>query len=417
MWPSWDRYNAVINTPENCFPDPTLRLSRPRRDKRGLPAPVSGAFGCVYEMEAAAHRWAVKCFTREVLTSEWRYTEVSAYIKRHPSPHLVICDYLVPRGILVDDRWYPVLKMEWVAGLTLDRFLDRNLDHPLLLEDMAERWVGVMAALEERGMAHGDLQHGNIMVCEEAGGLVLKLVDYDGMYVPAFEGEEGEESGLRDYQHPRRTGHNFNARMDNFPALVIYLSLRALALQPDLWPRYHTDENLLFQRKDFLAPDQSPLFAELARLPDRRLVELVAQLRVACADPDPCRLDALPRLVAGHAAPVASATVVAEPPPPVIPAPAPPAPPVVPPAPVPPLVPPPPGGELLSVCPHCNERNRPIARYCRGCGLALPYTQITGNAPLPLVAVGAAAVRICPWCDLENPADARWCRGCTALLD
>jgi hypothetical protein len=69
------------------------------------------------------------------------------------------------------------------------------------------------------------------------------------------------------------------------------------------------------------------------------------------------------------------------------------------------------------VCPHCRVTNRGIARYCRGCGLALPYTALPGNAPLPLAGIPAPKVKICPWCGLENQVADRYCIGCTALLD
>jgi thiamine kinase-like enzyme len=42
--------------------------------------------------------------------------------------------------------------------------------------------VEIGRALNRAGVAHGDLQHGNILV---ANGKP-KLIDYDGMYVPAL---------------------------------------------------------------------------------------------------------------------------------------------------------------------------------------------------------------------------------------
>ena len=405
MWPTYDRYNSAVHQPESCFGDPVLRASWPQRDKRGLPAPATGAFGCVYHMHTWEQSWAVKCFIREVLTSEWRYTEVSAYIRTHPSPFLVQCDYLVPRGIMVDGRWYPVLKMAWVEGKTLDRYIEDHLGQAPVMESLAGTWAKAMRSLEERNMAHGDLQHGNVLVNDEGGEAVMRLVDYDGMYVPSFKGEEGNESGLRDYQHPRRSGRDFNEYMDNFAALVIYISLRALAYRADLWGRYHTGENLLFQRKDFEDPGASPLMAELRTLPNPRLASLLDTLEEACRSDDPCSLPSLYSLVTGQPA--------------LRPAPA---------KPTPMPVPVPPPGEaglkkdeMTVLCPTCGVSNRAIARYCRGCGLALPYTAIPGNAPLPLVGVAATTpqpqVRICPWCGRENPAGTRWCLNCTALLD
>ncbi|HMA32973.1 MAG TPA: hypothetical protein VKY74_00725 [Chloroflexia bacterium] len=408
MWPTYDRYNTAVHQPESCFADAALRASWPVRDRRGLPAPATGAFGCVYHMNSWDRSYALKCFTREVLTSEWRYTEVSAYIRSHPCPYLVECEYLVPRGIMVDGRWYPVLRMDWIEGQTLDQYLEHKSNDQALLATLAESWVGVMRALEERGIAHGDLQHGNILVCTTPDGPVFKLVDYDGMYVPSFKGEEGNEAGLRDYQHPRRSGRDFNEYMDNFAALVIYLGLRALALAPDLW-RYHTGENLLFQRKDFDQPAESAVFAALRQLPDPKFIALLDTFEAACLDENPCSLPSLPSLVTGQPAlrpqvhPVPP-TVKLAPPPAAAPAAAPDTTEAA-------------LAEMPVACPNCGVLNRGIARYCRGCALPLPYTALPGNAPLPLVGVAATKVRICPWCGLENQITDRWCLGCTALLD
>lgn len=360
MWPSLDRYNSALHQPESCFADRDLQAAWPQRDRRGLPVPMAGAFGGVYRLDGWGRSWAVKCFTRD--SDEWRYTEVCGTLKAHPTSYLVQADYLIPRGILVDERWYPVLKMEWAKGVTLDQYLDQQRGDPLALEALAARWVEALAALEERGIAHGDLQHGNILVAGTPERPMLKLVDYDAMYVPGLAGEEATETGLPDYQHPRRGKADFNGALDNFAALVIYISLRALALQPDLWPRYHADENLLLRRGDFRNPADSALFAELRALPDARLRALVETLAGACAGDNPTGPASLPALVTGkptarRAVPNGAAAL----------------------APVPPVedrsdV------ELPVVCGQCGEHNRAIARFCRGCGRTLPAdTVAAGN--------------------------------------
>jgi hypothetical protein len=34
------------------------------------------------------------------------------------------------RGIQIRGDWYPILKMQWVEGLTLNQFVKNNLDKP-----------------------------------------------------------------------------------------------------------------------------------------------------------------------------------------------------------------------------------------------------------------------------------------------
>ncbi|QLQ08322.1 MAG: hypothetical protein HZY76_21580 [Anaerolineae bacterium] len=55
-----------------------------------------------------------------------------------------------------------------------------------------------MRNLQTHGIAHGDLQHGNVLVAADE----LRLIDYDGMYVPPLSGRESHEIGHRNYQHP-----------------------------------------------------------------------------------------------------------------------------------------------------------------------------------------------------------------------
>jgi hypothetical protein len=130
--------------------------------------------------------------------------------------------------------------------------------------------------LRTLGIAHGDLQHGNILV-NRAGE--LSLVDYDGMFVPALRGLPASEAGDANYQHPRRTTQ-FDADLDRFATIVIVLALRALIATPSLWRTYNTDDNLLFQRSDFADPGRSSLFRELLSEPGTR--HLAERLRVLC---------------------------------------------------------------------------------------------------------------------------------------
>ena len=80
------------------------------------------------------------------------------------------------QGILVSRDWYPIVKMDWVNGVPLDKFVQRNLGSPNSLQNIAARWRGVVSALRSLNIAHNDLQHGNVMVQEDHS---LRLVDYD----------------------------------------------------------------------------------------------------------------------------------------------------------------------------------------------------------------------------------------------
>ena len=174
---------------------------------------------------------------------------------------------------MVGGERFPTLFMKWIEGPTLDLYLGQMLNRHDVLLHLANEWLRVVGALQASGIAHGDLQHGNIIV--EHGR--LRLVDHDGIFVTAMKGWSACEIGHQHYQHPQRDAHNFDSNLDNFSSLTIYLSLLSLAERPSLWQEHH-DENLLFTQADFLDPTSSSLFAKIRELgaEHRRLADVLA---------------------------------------------------------------------------------------------------------------------------------------------
>ena len=123
-------------------------------------------------------------------------------------------------------RLYPLIVMDWVPGDTLydwARKRSREGDRQRL-RALAERWFRLAGELEAAEIGHGDLQHGNVLVAENDE---LKLVDYDGMCVPALRGSRNLETGMPPYQHPDRGDYTpLSPAIDRFSALFIYVALR-----------------------------------------------------------------------------------------------------------------------------------------------------------------------------------------------
>lgn len=258
-WPNPNEYIEAIQYPKQAFSDPELRSARVVTNRFGLPRPISGNFATVFEVQTEGGRSAVRCFLREVTNQQERYAAISAHLKQHALPFMVNFEYL-PEGIKVRGKWYPILKMDWANGARLDTYIEAYLDDAQRLQRLAEHWIDVCRALQAAQIAHGDLQHGNILVTEEGA---IKLLDYDDMIVPDVIGLSSREIGHRHYQHPtRRTEHaislkNFD-RIDNFSSHVIAVSLLALSLDPTLWAQTKAgDENLLFRDVDYAEPDKS----------------------------------------------------------------------------------------------------------------------------------------------------------------
>lgn len=95
--------------------------------------------------------------------------------------------------------------------------------------------------------AHGDLNPDNILVREDDS---IVLVDYDGMYVPAMKGEKSRELGTPDFRHPDRTESDFDEHIDDYAAVSILLSLKAIATNSSILERYGAADRLLISEND-----------------------------------------------------------------------------------------------------------------------------------------------------------------------
>ncbi|MDP9388028.1 MAG: hypothetical protein M3Q48_08870, partial [Actinomycetota bacterium] len=265
-------YMEALQDPSSCFADPELASGSPLLGPLGLPRAVSGSVATVFRVDCPAGRsFAVRCFTRPVPGAQERYAAIAAHLDRLRSSWRVGFD-LQPRGIRVDGEWWPVVKMAWAAGEPLLSYVERHLWDGATLAYLATRFAALAETLASDDVAHGDLQHGNILV---APGGDLRLVDYDGMWVPALDGQEGIERGHRNYQHPGRANADFGPALDHFSSWVVYASLAALSADPLLWGRLDGgDESLLVRQHDLVEPERSPALAALAASADPAVATL-----------------------------------------------------------------------------------------------------------------------------------------------
>ena len=273
-WPSARHFTEVIQCPSVCFAAPVLRGTMPAVDRLGMPLVTSGQFAYVYKLKTPNGNgdFAVRCFRGYLGDRDQRYLAIQNHVQSSPVPYLADFHY-APEGIMVGAQRYPILFMEWIDGPTLDVYVGGMLHRREVLLHLASEWLRVIGGLQSSGMAHGDLQHGNVIVDHGR----LRLIDHDGIFVPAMKGWSASEVGHQHYQLPQRTARHFDENLDNFSALVIYLTLLSLTERPALWQEYH-DENLLFTKADFLDPASSSLFAKIKEIgPEhQRLAEVLA---------------------------------------------------------------------------------------------------------------------------------------------
>lgn len=277
-WPTHTDYQDAIQNPNICFSEADLKGGSAACDMLGLPRVMSGNFASVYELSTDGKRWAVRCFVRQVMGQQGRYARLSQHLSSISLPWLVNFDYYL-KGILVRGEWYPIVKMEWVEGSPINTWVEENLNNPEKLRSAAKQWRALVNDMRKHNLAHGDYQHGNIMVTTKDE---LRLVDYDGMYCPAFGKGRSPELGHANFQHPRRLAEHYDDTLDNFSAMVIYMSLLALADEPALWKDFYTVDNLILSAADYKNPQNSKAFARL-RASKNPVVSQLASLLQDCA--------------------------------------------------------------------------------------------------------------------------------------
>lgn len=282
-WPTAADFSMMMQQPAIAFKDPDLKQVTIERDAHNLPRARSGAFANVYKglFQRKRDPIAIRVFTSEGRERRDRYQAIDDYLKKRPPLKSLVGFAYHDKGILVNGKRYPLVTMDWVSGDTLYDWLrvkctgSRGND----VRQMADNWLTTTKELKAARIAHGDLQHANVMV---TGGGEIKLVDYDCMCVPALEGRKNLELGVEPYQHPMRDSDTeLSASLDHYSELFIFVALRALAAAPTLWKTYVESrqyDKLLFCPEDFANPKASALLKDLQRSQDKEVQRLSKEL-------------------------------------------------------------------------------------------------------------------------------------------
>jgi hypothetical protein len=279
-YPSAGDYYKALQTPARTFTVDRLQKADFVWDSLG-PTLMRGSSAVVFQAAVGGTPTAVRCFIRNDASSQERYAALGAYLATHYLSPYVLHTTWLDSAIRVSGGTWPVLLMDWIDGRTLDEYVEflvasSNTD---ALAALSQRWRELVRVLQESEFAHGDFQHGDIMVDQQGG---LRLVDYDGVWVPLLaDMAPPTEYGHPNYEHPG--GRVWGRWMDTFPALVIYLSLVALAKDPGLWPALYNSKNLLFTRADLFPPFETGAWRHLAALHDEEVDELSGRLQECCA--------------------------------------------------------------------------------------------------------------------------------------
>ena len=256
LYPTIKQYIDALRLAEDNFDQ--LANFRLVTGADGSPVMSSGNFAVVFKMQdtrdGSFH--ALKCFLKDQPGRAEAYRAIANELEQVVSPYLTCIQYLEGElfvGTSSGGAEYPVLVMDWVEGLTLDNYLRAHLSDPHALHLLAYQFGRLAAWLLTQPFAHGDLKPDNILVRPDG---TLVLVDYDGMFVPAMQGQRAPEMGSPDFRHPDRTDADFSEHIDDFALASILLSLRAVAHRPDYLSRYGAADRLLLSEADYRSPER-----------------------------------------------------------------------------------------------------------------------------------------------------------------
>lgn len=271
--PTISEFSISIKTPE-LVKSPILQGGHPVT-KNGKMVKYSGGFCVVFPYETPAKKYAVRCWHAIVPDAHIRMRNIANALKLSKLPYFVDFDY-VEDCLMTPAGLQPGVIMDWVNAQPLKKFLSDNLSSKDKINLVAENFKRMVEDLHKEHFSHGDLQHGNIMVNSDCS---LVLVDYDSMYVPALKGFSDEIKGLQGYQHLERWNNKeLTEKADYFSELVIYISLKSLANNPEWWSKLNMEDTdtLLFSGEDIKSKGRALIFHELMR--DNAIKHLVRRL-------------------------------------------------------------------------------------------------------------------------------------------
>ena len=257
---------VAVENKDSLVLDEHSRKGSFRTDARGRLLAYAGGYSVVFPYRTTnQEEWALRCWHTELGNLRSHFDILSEELQKLSSPYF--CDFTyVDEGILVNGMKYPTTRMRWVEGDNLKEFLCKHKLDKERIKKLANNFLLMVRFLHEHCIAHGDLQHGNILI-DKADNIFL--IDYDSVYLPALYGQADFIAGLKGYQHPNRVNNvNASEKLDYFSELIIYTSILAIAEKPTLVDKYKLEdtEHLLFSHEDFGDLESSDIFQDLSSL-------------------------------------------------------------------------------------------------------------------------------------------------------
>ena len=129
IYPTISQYMDTIKlaaiTPDEYFDK--LKYLQPVLDSNGDPIMSSGNFAVVFKMkDESGKQYAVKCFHRAQKGREKSYRLICEELAKVSSQYLLPIQYF-EKELFLDSMEYPILLMDWVDGIPMDKYIQKNI--------------------------------------------------------------------------------------------------------------------------------------------------------------------------------------------------------------------------------------------------------------------------------------------------
>ena len=226
-----------------------------------------GGFSVVFPVEVDGSKWAFRCWHHTLDNDQARIKLLSAELKKTGLSYFIDFEY-EDKGIVVNGYVFPTTRMKWIKGRDIKDYICYNRNNRHKLFELASNFFAMTQDLHRLSIAHGDLQHENIIVNPYGK---IYLIDYDSMYVPAlsYMNSKNSTNGKEGYQHPAREKCIYsNPKLDYFSEVIILTSILAIAHNPDLIEKYKIadEDSMLFKKADFRDFSSSRIYSDLSSM-------------------------------------------------------------------------------------------------------------------------------------------------------
>lgn len=282
-YPSVGDYTSALQNPAAVFSHPSLRKARFTQGFGG-PFCASGTSAVVFQARVDDKLQALRCYLRDDAATPERYAALDQFVAGSRLGQFIGTVTWYREEVRVNGARWPVLEMDWIEGQHLNNYAGflAEAENTTALGGLAGHWLEMVNGLQGARFAHGDLQHGNVLVDT---GRRLRLVDFDSVWLPELHGQAPPaESGHSNFQPPGLTGDGrWGPFMDTFAGLAVYLALIVLTKRPQLWGRFNSGDNILFERADFVPPHDTDVWRSIGALGDSEVDRMADKVKECCA--------------------------------------------------------------------------------------------------------------------------------------